>query len=110
MNAAIVSLRNAKKVSAVRMLRHGGWAQAAVIFLFVILGAGLISGAYAVSYRSFYALFGEPFAGPVVNRYLLEAGFFAMWYFGAASIVMSSPWLLFRNEPSIIDAAPINPA
>ena len=64
-------------LSSVRMrtvrttLRERGWAQRTVVALFLALGGAVFFGAFFMFARAFRFIAEEPFAGPVIARYVL---------------------------------------
>lgn len=89
---------------------HADWAQRAVAAGFLALGAALFIGASLFFLRGFEFILREPFAGPLLARYMLETAFAFAFFLGAASFVVSSVSLLFKaDEVKLLAAMPVDP-
>lgn len=91
-------------------LRGADWSQRAVAAAFLGIGAAIFVGAFFAFSRAFGFLLAEPFAGPVLARYVLEAAFAMVFFLGVASFVASSSSFFYRGEETaLLMALPVPP-
>ncbi len=91
-----------------RVVLKAGWAQLAVVMVFLVIGVGVVLGLFRFFSLAFPYLLSEPYSGPAVVRYIIELALASVFILGVASFVISSSTFLFRNrKPATLFAFPI---
>ncbi|HSD12585.1 MAG TPA: hypothetical protein VLC10_03430, partial [Patescibacteria group bacterium] len=90
--------------------QRSSWAQRAVAFCFLLLGAAIVAGAHVFFLRSFRFVLADEIGGPLILRYVLETAFAFVFFLGVSSFVASSHALLFHaDDLALIVPMPVEP-
>jgi hypothetical protein len=93
-----------------RAWHEAGWAQWAVVAVFLLIGLLVAIGAYLAYHSYFERLLIDELGGPLLARYVLESSFALIFFLGIISFVVSAPGLLYRNrEVRLLMALPVAP-